>query len=227
MDRGQRSSRGNAPSPPPGAVPTPGRAQSPSARLAARLALALPHRSCGPRPRQGSEVMSPGAFFGPRDPVVVQRVSAGSRQQVDLRSIGDARKGYIRGTGQPSPGHAILHPLPHLSQRSTVIEPPAHVQEGVLGPQGSASACSNTHAQSLGHPKLSIFFQCPVSTARAQSASLSSPCLFARSACAAEVSPCVRASKGMGRSERETPGKTGAGQGSRALTANGGRPNVR
>lgn len=103
MDRGQRSSRGNAPSPPPGAVPTPVRAQSPSARLAARLALALPHCSCGPRPRQGSEVMSPGAFFGPRDPVVVQRVSAGSSQQVDLRGIGDARKGYIRGTGQPSP----------------------------------------------------------------------------------------------------------------------------
>lgn len=37
----------------------------------------------------------------------------------------------------------------------------------------------------------------------------------------------MRASKGRGRSERETPGKTGAGQGSRALTANGGRPNVR
>lgn len=37
-------------------------------------------------------------------------MSAGLGGEVDLRSIGDARKGYLEGAGPPSPGHAIPRP---------------------------------------------------------------------------------------------------------------------
>lgn len=139
------------------------------------------------------------------------KTSAGSRRQVNLYRI--CSESCMSLQGRPPPAMQSFTLSLTFRQRSTVIEPPAHVQNGALGLRGSASSRGRTHAQCLGHRTESIFFYCPVATTHAQSAWLASCALLGLGACVTEVSPCPQASKRNRRGGRETPGATGTGAG--------------